>query len=155
MNGTRAILVFSALISLPALADDTAPSPAPSATPAAGVPKTAAKSAKKAEPNSAAGTANMVVTKDPETGELRPATPAEREKLLGRTPQAAVEHKVVTLPDGTLMVELGDADMSTAVATRKPDGSIAKSCVHGKADAEKAAAPPAKTPAAAPPPADR
>jgi len=50
----------------------------------------------------------MIVTKDPETGELRPATPAEREKLLGRQPLVAPEHKVVTLPDGSKMVELGE-----------------------------------------------
>jgi hypothetical protein len=152
MKRIGAILVFSALMSVPAFADDPAPSPAPAATRVAEAPKNGAK---KAESKPAAGAANLIVTKDPETGELRHATAAEREKLLGRTPQAAVEHKVVTLPDGTVMVELGDADMSYAVAKRNPDGSIAKSCVHGRADAEKAAAPPAKAPAPATPPADR
>jgi topoisomerase IA-like protein len=101
----------------------------------------------------------MVVTKDPETGELRPATAAEREKLLGRKALAAPEHTVVTLPDGSVMVELGEADMSYAVATRGADGKIVQSCVHGK-EAAKAAttekvAPAAATPAPAAPATDR
>ena len=122
----------------------------PAATPAAPAAKTEAKNAaKKAAPKPAAGSANMVVTKDPETGELRPATAEEREKLLGRRPLAKVEHEVITLPDGTVMVELGEDDMSYAVATRNADGSIARSCVHGKEAAKKAATPSA--PPAAPP----
>jgi hypothetical protein len=81
----------------------------------------------------APGAANMVVTKDPVTGEIRNATAAEREKLLaGRAPQAApVAPRVVILPDGTRMVELGEESMNDAVATKAPDGSIKQSCVHG------------------------
>lgn len=154
MNGTRAILVLFALISLPAFADEPATSSAPAATPAAPAAKTEAKkAAKKATPRPAAGSANMIVTKDPETGELRPATPAEREKLLGRQPLAAPEHKVITLPDGSVMVELGEADMSYAVATKSPDGSLSHTCVHGAAEAARAVASPA--PAAAPAPAPK
>lgn len=103
----------------------------------------------------AAGAANMVVTRDPETGELRNATAAEREKLLGRRPLATPEHKVVTLPDGSVMVELGEADMSYAVATRNTDGTISKGCVQGAAAAAKAVASPAAVPTAPAPPADR
>ncbi len=80
----------------------------------------------------------MIVTKDAETGELRPATAEERAKLLGRRPLVSVEHKVVTLPDGTSMVELGDADMSYAVASRKAGGSVVRGCVHGDAAAKAA-----------------
>lgn len=148
MKRTGAILALSVLVSLPAFAGDAPP--APTATPAAPAKKTAAK---KACPKPAAGTANMIVTKDAETGELRPATAAEREKLLGRQPLAAPEHKVVTLPDGSVMVELGEADMSYAVATKNPDGTISRSCVHGAAEAAKAVASPA--PAAAPAPAPK
>jgi hypothetical protein len=95
----------------------------------------------------------MIVAKDPETGELRPATPAEREKLLGRQPLVAPEHKVVTLPDGSVMVELGEADMSYAVATKNPDGTLSHACVHGDAAAAKAVtavASPSPAPASAP-----
>jgi hypothetical protein len=151
MTSARAILVFSAVLALPALADDA---PAPTPVPAAAQKKAAKTDAKKAAATaSPAGTANMVVTRDPETGESRPATAAERERLLGRRPLVAVEHTVVTLPDGTQMIELGDADMTYAVATKNPDGSVSRRCVHGSAAAAKATTPPA--PAPAPKAADR
>ena len=105
---------------------------------------TAAQAAAPAAPP--AGAANMVVTRDPETGEIRNATAAEREQLVGRRPLASPEHKVVTLPDGSVMVELGEADMSYAVATRNSDGTITKTCVHGDAEAGKAASTPAPAP---------
>jgi hypothetical protein len=89
----------------------------------------------------------MVVTRDPETGELRNATAAEREKLLGRRPLATPEHKVVTLPDGTEMVELGEDTMNYAIATKGPDGSIKQSCVHGANSATKARMAPKPAPA--------
>jgi len=113
---------------------------------------TAAQAAAPAPP--LAGAANMVVTKDPETGELRNATAAELATLVSRRPLAAPEHKVVKLPDGSVMVELGEVDMSYAVATRNPDGTVSETCVHGDARAAKAASSPA--PASAPAkPADR
>ncbi len=145
MTRTRAILVLSALLAVPAFADE-APQ-VPTATPAASAKK---KAAKKSAPKTAADASNLVVTKDPETGELRPATAAEREKLLGRQPLIAPEHKEVTLPDGSVMVELGEADRSYAVATKNPDGTLAHTCVHGAAEAGKAVASPA--PAVAPAP---
>ncbi len=133
---------------LPALADELAPSPTPAATPAAPVAKTGAKKAavEKAASQPAAGAANMVVTKDAETGELRPATPAEREKLLGRRPLVSAEHQVVTLPDGSQMVEMTDADMSYAVARKNPDGTITSACVRGDEAAALKAAPASKAP---------
>ena len=143
MNGTRAVVVLSALLSLPAFADE------PAATPAAPAAKPA-KPARKAASKASAGSANMVVTKDPETGELRPATAAERQQLLGRQPLTAPEHRVVTLPDGSVMVELGEADRSYAVVTRHPDGTLSESCVHGKAAADRTAAAPAPPSAPAP-----
>lgn len=145
MKSTRAILVVSALVSLPSFADERAPSPTPGAAAAASAAKTEAKEqvVGKAASAPAAGAANMVVTKDPQTGELRPATPAEREKLLGRRPLVSAGHEVVTLPDGSVMVELGEADMSYAVASRRADGSVAQQCVHGDAAAKAALAAPA------------
>ncbi len=91
----------------------------------------------------------MVVTRDPETGELRNATAEERAKLFaGRAPQAApAAPRVVTLPDGTKMVELGEDSMSYAVATKTPDGSVKQRCVHGAQAAEKARTAPTPAPA--------
>ncbi len=132
--------------------------------PRAGAAASSTKTATKSAPDAAAatskpgtaGAANMVVTRDAETGELRNATAAEREKLVGRRPLAAPEHKVVTLPDGSVMVELGEVDMSYAVATRNPDGTFTKTCVHGGANtAAKAVASPAAVPAAPATPGDR
>ena len=150
MVTTRTLVVFAALLALPAMAQDARPAPGPTAAAPATAPAKA-KVVKKAAPKAPTGSANMVVTKDPETGELRPATAEEREKLLGRRPLARVEHEVITLPDGTVMVELGEDDMSYAVATRNTDGSIAQGCVHGKEAAKKAATPSA-SPAAPPAP---
>lgn len=158
MKGTRAIVALSVLSALSALADEPAPTPTtpPAATAAprkTGGTPSKGTAAKAPAPSGAPGTANMVVTKDPETGELRPATAAEREKLLGRKALVSPERRVVTLPDGTLMIELGDADMSYAVVKKNPDGTITRSCVHGDANAAKAAAP--SPTAAAPASADR
>jgi hypothetical protein len=108
---------------------------------------TAAKAAAPATPPATA--ANMVVTKDPETGELRNATPAERAKLFaGRAPQAApVAPRVVILPDGTEMLELGEDTMNYAIATKSPDGSIKQGCVHGSDAAAQAITAPKPAPA--------
>ena len=146
MKGTRAMLALSALLALPAFAEDPVPSPTtpPAKTDKNAVEKPASKPAARA---GASGASNMIVTRDPETGELRPATPAERQKLLGRRPLVAVEHRVVTLPDGTSMVELGDADMSYAVAARGAGGTVVQGCVHGDA-AAKAAVSATPTPSA-------
>lgn len=154
------ILVFAATLAVPALAEEP-PKAAPPGTPQEEISsnekneRAASESRPSLRKAAAPGAANMVVTKDPETGALRPATPAEREKLLGRTPLARPkERTVVTLPDGSLMVELGEADMSYAVATKGPDGSIARTCVHGsEAAAKKVAASAPAAPAAPPAPA--
>jgi hypothetical protein len=145
MRPNRCLPALALLLFLPASADE----PPPSVPPA---PKEAAKKiAKKpaASKAPAPGTANMVVTKDPETGELRPATAAEREKLFaGRAPQAApVAPRVVVLPDGTRMVELGEDTMNYAIATKAPDGSIKQSCVHGADAAARARTAPKPSPA--------
>jgi hypothetical protein len=141
MAAMRPILVFSLLFSLPALADDP---PAPAVTPAAPVKK---EDAAKADP----GAANMLVTKDPVTGKLRPATAAEREKLLGRTPLVSPEPEVVTLPDGTILMKVRPEERLFAVAKRNPDGTLSYACVH----AADAAAAPAATSAPAPSPAPK
>lgn len=148
MTRLRAIAVLCALLALTAFAGEPAPTPAP--TPGARAKKkTVHKAEQPAAKPATPGEANMIVTKDPETGELRPATAAERELLLGRHPLASREHKVVTLPDGSVMVELGETDMSYAVAARGADGTISQTCVHGAAAARKASPTPASAPTAA------
>ena len=110
--------------------------------------KTKAKAKRAAAAPAAPGAANMVVTRDPETGELRNATAAERAKLFaGRAPQAApAAPRVVILPDGTEMVELGEDTMNYAIATKAPDGSIKQSCVHGPDSATEARTAPKPAP---------
>jgi hypothetical protein len=114
-------------------------------------PAIAAPADKQAAAKSSPGptASNMVVTKDPETGELRNATADERAKLFaGRAPLAApAAPRVVTLPDGTTMVELGEESMSYAVATKAPDGSVRQSCVHGPDAAAEARTSPTPAPA--------
>jgi len=183
MRARHGLFALAVLLFLPARADDGPAAKAPARTeetkhqgqmnccageekmkcPRAGAAASSKKTATKSAPAAAAGTskpgtagaANMVVTRDAETGELRNATAAERQELLRRRPLAAPEHKVVTLPDGSVMVELGEVDMSYAIATRNPDGTITKTCVHGGANtAAKAVASPA-VPAAPATPGDR
>jgi hypothetical protein len=145
MRWNRCLPALALLLFLPARADE----PPPTVTPA---PKEAAKKiAKKpaALKTPAPGAANMVVTRDPETGELRNATAAERAKLFaGRAPQAApAAPRVVILPNGTEMVELGEDTMNYAIATKAPDGSIKQSCVHGPDSATEARTAPKPAPA--------
>lgn len=142
MSRLHPILVFSILFALPAFADDA---PAPAATPATPGKK---ESAAKADP----AASNMLVTKDAVTGKLRPATPAEREKLLGRRPLVSPEPEIVTLPDGALMMKERPEDANYAVATRNADGTLSFACIHG---ADTAAAAVAATPAPAPSPAPK
>ncbi len=145
MNPHRpALVVVTFLLAWPARSEEP---PAPTATPA---PKAAATNPECPDKTAAPGTANLVVTKDPATGELRPATAAEREKLLGRKPLVAPSRTVVTLPDGTVMIELGDQDMSYAVAKKNADGTITRSCVHGDPKGALAAAPSSAAPSPAP-----
>jgi hypothetical protein len=140
MRHARPILALAAFVSLPLLADE-APTPTSTPVPNAAAKKAAGKTGKPpAAKAGASGAANMIVTKDPETGELRPATAAEIEKLLGPKPLVAREHLVVTLPDGSKMVELGEADMSYAVTTKNADGTFSQGCVHGAEAAAKAVA---------------
>ena len=102
----------------------------------------------------ASGSANMVVTRDPVTGEIRNATAAERAALFaGRAPQAApAAPQIVVLPDGTEMMRLGEDAMSYAIATVSSDGTVTQTCVHGKdaATAAFTAPQPAPKPAATP-----
>lgn len=169
MNATRLLPAVALILLFPARCDESASAKAPvpdgakkndasmsccageeaRLCPKAKTAKTAAKkpaAAKRTEP----GASNLVVSRDPETGQLRPATAVEREQLLGRHPLVAVAPEVVTLPDGTVMLKQRPEDANYAVATRNADGTLSYACVHG-VDAAHAAA----TPAPAPKSADR
>jgi hypothetical protein len=129
MNGTRAILVLAALVSLPGFAEEPAPSATPAATSAAPAVKTEAKkAATKAAPKPAAGSANMIITKDAETGELRPATPAEAARLRGPQPLVYEEPIVEVLPDGTRRVTLDDRHAHWVAVRRNTDGTLTETC---------------------------
>jgi len=134
MHAPRLLSAIALILFFPARADESA-----SATPpvrddvkkTAAVPKSAAKPAP-------AGAPSMVVTRDPATGKIRPATAEEIRALNALRPQAApAAPAVVILPDGTKMVTLGEEFMSYAVVRRNPDGTITQTCVQG---AEAAAA---------------
>jgi len=157
MRTSPILPALALLLVLPARADESAASKAPAsaddkktgekASCCAGEKKAECPRAKAAKPG-AAGAANMVVTRDPETGEIRNATAAEREKLLGRRPQVApAAPRVVVLPDGTEMVVLGEESRSYAVARRNPDGTVTQTCVEGPEAAAAARKAKADTPA--------
>ncbi len=139
-----ALAVFL-LLSLPAHADETA-----ATTP----PKEAAKKAPAtatAKPAAATGS-SLTVARDPVTGALRPLTPEEARKLLGRRPQVAAAPQVVTLPDGTKVMTLGPDQASLSVVRENPDGTLTSACVH---DADEARAFLEAAPRPSPPPATR
>jgi hypothetical protein len=145
MRHVRPILALAALFCLPLFAEDTPPAGTPAPVAA---PKKTAKKDRRPSPARAApaGAANVIVAKDPVTGELRPATAAEREQLLGRRPLVSPAPEIVTFPDGTVMMKERPEDANYAVATRNADGTLSYACVRG-ADAARAAAAPAPSPA--------
>lgn len=97
-----------------------------------------------------AGTASMVVARDPVTGQLRAPTAEEMRELNALRPQAApVAPQVVVLPDGTKMIRLGDESMRYVVARRNPDGTLTQVCVEG-AEAAAAAAQKPSSPSSTP-----
>ncbi len=133
MRHVRPILVLAALLCLPVLAEEA---PAPVKTGAAASPSTATA----AKPPAAA---NVIITRDAGTGEVRPATQEEIDRLVGPRPLARPDFVVTILPDGTRRVTLDDRIAHQAVATKNPDGSVSESCVPADA-ARRASSTPAK-----------
>jgi hypothetical protein len=81
----------------------------------------------------------MIVTRDRETGRIRAAT-AEEIRTLSAAPKATSIRSteslpVVTLPDGSKVVDLTDRYFSMAVAKKGPDGKVRERCV--ESDREK------------------
>ncbi len=87
----------------------------------------------------------MVVVRDPVTGQLRAATPAEQ-KALTAAPQGALRTAAPAAPqairnaDGSFKVRLGQRGQVYEVLTRAPDGKLTGQCVHGDEAAERALA---------------
>ena len=85
----------------------------------------------------------MTVVRDPQTGKLRPPTPAERRALQPpprhSTTITPLEKPTSTLrPDGTRAIKLGERGMVYSVMKRHPDGSLSGLCVRGEGEALKA-----------------
>ncbi len=84
----------------------------------------------------------MVVVRDPKTGKLRAPTPAEARALQAQrppTPQLApTQPQLVTRPDGSRQVRLGERGQVYSVVTRDGSGKLHEHCVHGEAAADKA-----------------
>jgi hypothetical protein len=71
--------------------------------------------------------------RDPVTGQLRQPTVEEAAAIARAQGEAAPERQpvfeIIVHPDGMKSVDLQDAFLSAAVATRNPDGSITVRCV--------------------------
>lgn len=86
----------------------------------------------------------MVVVRDPQSGQLRAATPAEIRALAPASASASArlsapsQPAMVTHPGGSRHVRLGERGLVYSVVTRGADGMLAQECVHGNAAAEKA-----------------
>lgn len=77
---------------------------------------------------------HSVVVRDPVTGELRAPTAAELRALRpapapGTAGSPPPQHMVMTRPDGTRAITLGDDTMVYSVATRDAQGNLKRQCV--------------------------
>jgi hypothetical protein len=89
---------------------------------------------------------SMVVVRDPVTGELRPATPAESRALKARNPSLAPERGIGPLTvrdDGSRKVHLGERRQAYSVVTRDAEGKLAMQCMNSEAAADAAVRQPA------------
>lgn len=89
----------------------------------------------------------MVVVRDPVTGELRAPTPAERKALTAASKAslrtaAPVAPQAIRNPDGSRKVRLGERGQVYEVVRRAPDGTLTKQCVHSEDAANRALAKP-------------
>jgi hypothetical protein len=84
------------------------------------------------DPPAAATARPLRVFRDPVIGKLRPPTREELERLReaqALEPKTARVFTTVVRPDGTKVVDLGDAFLFSVVAKREPDGSTQFACV--------------------------
>ena len=90
------------------------------------------------DPPAAAPARPLRVFRDPATGKLRPPTREELDRLRERqalAPKAARVLTTVVRPDGTKVVDLGDAFLFSVIAKRQPDGSTQFECVPSRGNA--------------------
>jgi hypothetical protein len=83
----------------------------------------------------------MVVVRDAQTGQLRAPTAAEMRALAppaSASMRAQSQPALVTHPDGTRQVHLGERGLVYSVVTRDADGKLHDQCVQGAAAADKA-----------------
>ncbi|MFL6709475.1 MAG: post-PEP-CTERM-1 domain-containing protein [Massilia sp.] len=82
--------------------------------------------------------AGMTAVRDPQTGQLRPATAAELRALgaaqLALRPAAAGAGPVKLRSDGRREVHLGEAALVQATVRRDADGKLTMDCVQGEDD---------------------
>lgn len=92
------------------------------------------------EGEASAATAGMQIAIDPQTGRLRPTTPAEARKLLeqlrAQSPVAPRQTKATQHADGTLSVVLGEETLQMFLAKVGPDGQLVRACVDSAQAAE-------------------
>ncbi len=89
------------------------------------------------DPPAAAAARPLRVFRDPVTGRRRPPTREELERLRDAQalePKTARVFTTVVRPDGTKVVDLGDAFLFSVIAKREPDGSTRFECVPRRGD---------------------
>ncbi len=85
--------------------------------------------------------AGLIVTREPDSGTLRPATAEESARFFREVREAMARNRsteglrVVTLKDGSKMVDLEDRFMSFTVAKKAADGTVTQGCIEDAADA--------------------
>jgi len=119
MIRSRTVLVLVAFLARTAFSEEA------SSKAGANAPPAKETSAKPAVPPAA----NVVITRDEGTGEARPATQPEIDRLVGPRPLARPDFVVTILPDGTRRLTLDDRIAHRAVASKNPDGSVSETCV--------------------------
>jgi hypothetical protein len=96
----------------------------------------------------AAGQEGMVAVRDAQTGQLRAPTAAEL-NALGPAPvsnlgaQVPLSSLVVTKPNGSRSLRLGNRGQVFSVVSRAPEGQLVEQCVQGEAAVGAALAQPA------------
>ncbi len=89
-------------------------------------------------PAAASEQEGVVVVRDPQTGKLRNATPAETRQLHAQPTAPGIAQRDPAQPDvtirkdGTLQKHLGERGLVYSVVKRDADGKLAAECVHGE-----------------------
>jgi hypothetical protein len=94
-------------------------------------------------PARAAGQDGMVAVRDPQTGQMRAPTAAELQALAPAPvatlrAQVPLSSMVVTNPNGSRSLRLGERGQIYSVVKRAPDGKLVEQCVQGEDAASRA-----------------